>query len=154
MNLDVYTQHIPLTQKARFWGNFVSALKGLIKFTTWRLQRLLTGSNDLYAAPEPHIRHYYPSIVETMPGADARMKNEFGRLEDLMWRGRRGTSVPPTPVLAEANDRWDANSSVNYFLTITLKIFFRIHTLGYNYCPVHTEIYGSYRNRDRRAFCL
>ena len=31
MNLDVYTQHIPLTQKARFWGNFVSALKGFIK---------------------------------------------------------------------------------------------------------------------------
>lgn len=29
--------------------------------------------------------------------------------------------------------------------------FVRIHTLGYNYCPVHTEIYGSYRNRDRRA---
>ena len=28
MNLDVYTQHVPLTQKARFWGNFVSALKG------------------------------------------------------------------------------------------------------------------------------
>merc|ERR1711963_1070647 len=118
MNLDCYTQHIPLTQKARFWGNFVSALKG---------------SNDLYAAPEPYIRHYYPSIVETMPGADARLKNEFGRLEDLMWRGRRGTSLPPTPVLAEANDR--------------------IHTLGYNYCPVHTDIYGSYRNRDRRA-CL
>merc|ERR1712029_1219497 len=90
MNLDTYTQHIPLTQKARFWGNFVSALKG---------------SNDLYAAPEPYIRHYYPSIVETMPGADARLKNGFGRLEDLMWRGRRGTSLPPTPVLAEANDR-------------------------------------------------
>jgi len=116
MNLDVYTQHIPLTQKARFWGNWVSALKG---------------GKDMCAAPEPHIRHFYPSIVETMPGADSRLKNEFGRLEDLMWRSRRGTSVPPTPVLPEANDR--------------------IHTLGYNYCPVHTEIYGSYRNRDRRA---
>jgi len=115
MNLDVYTQHIPLTSKARFWGNFVSALKG---------------SKDLNAAPEPHIRNFYPSIVETMPGADASLKNEFGRLEDLMWRSRRGTSLPPTPVLPAANDR--------------------IHTLGYNYCPVHTEIYGSYRNRDRR----
>ena len=29
MNLDCYTQYIPLTSKARFWGNFVSALKGL-----------------------------------------------------------------------------------------------------------------------------
>merc|ERR1711972_218604 len=115
MNLDVYTQHIPLTSKARFWGNFVSALKG---------------SKDLNAAPEPYIRNFYPSIVETMPGADAKLKNEFGRLEDLMWRSRRGTSLPPTPVLPAANDR--------------------IHTLGYNYCPVHTEIYGSYRNRDRR----
>ena len=66
MNLDVYTQHIPLTQKARFWGNWVSALKG---------------GKDLCAAPEPHIRHFYPSIVETMPGADSRLKNEFGRLE-------------------------------------------------------------------------
>ena len=28
MNLDCYTQYIPLTSKARFWGNFVSALKG------------------------------------------------------------------------------------------------------------------------------
>ena len=28
MNLDCYTQHIPLTSKARFWSNFVSALKG------------------------------------------------------------------------------------------------------------------------------
>merc|ERR1711988_32350 len=45
MNLDVYTQHVPLTQKARFWGNFVSALKG---------------GKDLYAAPEPHVRNFYP----------------------------------------------------------------------------------------------
>ena len=57
------------------------------------------------AAPEPHIRHFYPSIVETMPMSDAKLKNEFGRLEDLMWRSKRGTSVPPTPVLPEANDR-------------------------------------------------
>merc|ERR1711872_335197 len=116
MNLDCYTQHIPLTSKARFWSNFLSALKG---------------SNDLYASPVPHVRTYYPSIVEALPTGDMKLKHEFGKLEDLMWRGRRGTSLPPTPVLPEANDR--------------------IHTLGYNYCPVHTEIYGSYRNRDRRA---
>merc|ERR1711868_245293 len=116
MNLDCYTQHIPLTSKARFWSNFVSALKG---------------SNDLYASPIPHVRTYYPSIVEALPTGDMKLKHEFGKLEDLMWRNRRGTSLPPTPVLPEANDR--------------------IHTLGYNYCPVHTEIYGSYRNRDRRA---
>merc|ERR1711953_423035 len=117
MNLDCYTQYEPLTSKARFWGNFVSALKG---------------SNDLYASPIPHVRTYYPSIVEALPQGELKLKHEFGKLEDLMWRNRRGPSRPPTPVLPEANDR--------------------IHTVGYNYCPVHTEIYGSYRNRDRRAY--
>merc|ERR1712107_221667 len=28
MSLDLYTQNIPLTQKAKFWSNYVSALKG------------------------------------------------------------------------------------------------------------------------------
>ena len=28
MSLDLYTRNIPLAQKARFWGNYVSALKG------------------------------------------------------------------------------------------------------------------------------
>jgi len=28
MSLDTYTQNIPLTQKARFWSNYVAALKG------------------------------------------------------------------------------------------------------------------------------
>merc|ERR1712137_829389 len=28
MSLDLYPQNIPLTQKARFWSNYVSALKG------------------------------------------------------------------------------------------------------------------------------
>merc|ERR1712212_1101114 len=28
MSLDLYTQNIPLTQKARFWSNYVAALKG------------------------------------------------------------------------------------------------------------------------------
>ena len=32
MSLDLYTRNIPLTQKARFWGNYVSALKG--KYTS------------------------------------------------------------------------------------------------------------------------
>ena len=27
-SLDLYTQNIPLTQKAKFWTNFVSSLKG------------------------------------------------------------------------------------------------------------------------------
>ena len=32
MSLDLYTRYIPLTQKAQFWGNYVSALKGWIVY--------------------------------------------------------------------------------------------------------------------------
>ena len=35
MSLDLYTRNIPLTQKARFWGNYVSALKGQIIVNTF-----------------------------------------------------------------------------------------------------------------------
>ena len=62
------------------------------------------GNADIYAAPEPRVRHFYPSIVET-PSLAPALKYEFGKLEDLMWRGRRGATPPPTRVLAEANDR-------------------------------------------------
>merc|ERR1712223_1355591 len=116
MSLDLYTRNIPLTQKANFWGNYVSALKG---------------NADLCAAPEPRITHYYPSVTETLPPAYPGFRHEFGKLENLQWRGRRGASVEPTRVLPDANDR--------------------ITSLGYNYLPVHTEIYGSYRNRDARS---
>jgi len=34
MSLDLYTRNIPLTQKARFWSNYVSALKGEFVFYT------------------------------------------------------------------------------------------------------------------------
>ena len=92
MNLDVYTQHVPLTQKARFWGNFVSALKGA-KYANIYAKNIckyhscpfmvdcVAGGKDLYAAPEPHVRNFYPSIVEYIPTADSKTKNEFGRLE-------------------------------------------------------------------------
>merc|ERR1712002_1184004 len=116
MSLDTYTRYIPLHKAANFWGNYVSALKG---------------NADLCAAPEPRITHYYPSITETLPPAYPGFRHEFGKLESLQWRGRRGASVEPTRVLPDANNR--------------------IHSLGYNYLPVHTEIYGSYRNRDARA---
>merc|ERR1712147_250374 len=113
MSLDLYTRNIPLTQKARFWGNYVSALKG---------------NADLCAAPEARVTNWYPSITETVPPTYPDIRHEFGKLESLMWRQRAG-SAPPTPVMPEANDR--------------------IHTIGYDYCPVHTEIYGSYRNQAR-----
>merc|ERR1712079_336870 len=115
MSLDLYTRNIPLTQKARFWGNYVSALKG---------------NADLCAAPEARVRTFYPSITETIPANHADLRNEFGKLETLMWRQTKGKTAP-TPTLPDANDR--------------------IHTLGYNYCPVHTEIYGSYRSQAART---
>merc|ERR1712198_700756 len=67
-----------------------------------------------------------PRLPPTFPD----LRNEFGKLENLMWKQVKNKSAP-TPVLPAANDR--------------------IHTLGYNYCPVHTEIYGSYRNQAVRG---
>eukprot|EP00091_Calanus_sinicus_P003639 TRINITY_DN137_c0_g1_i7.p1 TRINITY_DN137_c0_g1~~TRINITY_DN137_c0_g1_i7.p1 ORF type:complete len:117 (+),score=16.90 TRINITY_DN137_c0_g1_i7:123-473(+) len=116
MSLDLYTRNIPLTQKARFWGNYVSALKG---------------NADLCAAPEPRVTKWYPSITEVVPPTYPGIRREFGKLESLQWR-QRASSVPPTRVMPEANDR--------------------IFTVGYDYCPVHTEIYGSYRNQARRGY--
>merc|ERR1712123_44753 len=115
MSLDLYTRNIPLTQKARFWGNYVSALKG---------------NADLCAAPEPRVTHWYPSITETVPPTYPGLRHEFGKLESLQ-RSQRASTCPPTRVMPDANDR--------------------IHNIGYNYCPVHTEIYGSYRNQARRG---
>merc|ERR1711963_373335 len=99
----------------RFRGTYVSSLKG---------------NADLCAGPEPRVIKWYPSITEVLPPTYPNLRNEFGKLETLQWR-QRSMSVPPTPVLPEANDR--------------------IHTIGYDYCPVHTEIYGSYRNQARRG---
>merc|ERR1712227_337862 len=89
MSLDLYTRNIPLTQKARFWGNYVSALKG---------------NADLCAAPEARVINFYPSITETIPPTYPGLRQEFGKLETLMWRQHKGRSAP-TPVLPEANDR-------------------------------------------------
>merc|ERR1712033_75724 len=114
MSLDSYTQNIPLTQKARFWSNYVSALKG---------------SQDLRAPDEARIRTIHPSIIETLPNEYPDLKHEFGKLESQMFDNpRRRGAEPLTPVLPDAHDR--------------------IFTLGYTYCPVHTEIYGTYRARS------
>merc|ERR1711956_104024 len=88
MHLDLYTSNSALTHKAKFWCNYVGALKG---------------SQDLRAPDDRIIRSIHPSIVETLP-------EEF-------------------PDLPEANDR--------------------IHTIGYAYNPVHTEIYGTFRNNAK-----
>merc|ERR1712033_20923 len=116
MSLDLYTQNIPLTQKARFWSNYVSALKG---------------SQDLRAPEEGRVRTWHPSILETLPNEYPDLKHEFGKLESQMFdRPRRAGTIPLTPVLPDAHDR--------------------IFSVGYNYTPVHTEIYGTYRAQTAR----
>merc|ERR1711963_714564 len=79
MSLDLYTRNIPLTQKAKFWGNYVSALKG---------------NADLCAPPEARVINIYPSITETIPPTYPDLRNEFGKLENLMWRQQKGRSTP------------------------------------------------------------
>merc|ERR1711973_32956 len=77
MSLDLYTQNIPLTQKARFWSNYVSALKG---------------SQDLRAPEECRVRTWHPSILETLPSDFPDLKHEFGKLDSLMLV--TGSSLP------------------------------------------------------------
>jgi len=144
MSLDTYTQNIPLTQKARFWSNYVAALKGTLDVefrheghhrdsnphltddTT--LYDILYRSQDLRAPDEAALRTWHPSIIETLPNEFPDLKHEFGKLESQMFdRPRRRGADPLSPVLPDARDR--------------------IFSLGYNYCPVHTEIYGTYRAR-------
>merc|ERR1711875_65370 len=110
MSLDVYTQNIPLTQKAKFWTNYVSALKG---------------TQDLRAS-DPTPQPWHPSVLVHLPDQYPDLKQQFSKLEsELDAVPKRKSHLPLTPVIADANDR--------------------IHTLGYSYYPVHTEIYGTYR---------
>merc|ERR1711862_687039 len=78
MSLDLYTRNIPLTQKARFWGNYVIALKG---------------NADLCAAPVARVINFYPSITETIPPTYPGLRQEFGKLETLMWRLMTGYTL-------------------------------------------------------------
>merc|ERR1712109_428233 len=69
VSLDLYTQNIPLTQKAKFWTNYVSSLKG----------------NQDLRANEPNIRNFHPSVVETLPNDYPELKMEFSKLESQMF---------------------------------------------------------------------
>jgi len=167
MHLDLYTSNSALTHKAKFWCNYVGALKdrgpdGLLVLedpirprprpSIWSLYRPVDitmydlmyeddwrkwgnwhkGSQDLRAPDDRIIRSIHPSIVETLPEEFPDLKHEFSRLESQMFdRPKRPGLVPLTPVLPEANDR--------------------IHSIGYAYNPVHTEIYGTFRNNAKRA---
>ena len=91
------------------------------------------GPKRTLRAPDEHlIRSIHPSIVETLPESFPDLKHEFSRLESQMFdRPKRPGLAPLTPVLPDANDR--------------------IHTPGYAYNPVHTEIYGTYRACAKRS---
>merc|ERR1711878_231115 len=90
VSLDLYTQNIPLTQKAKFWTNYVSSLKG----------------NQDLRANDPNIRNWHPSVIETLPNDYPELKMEFSKLESQMFdRPMRRAYEPLTPVIADANER-------------------------------------------------
>merc|ERR1712012_1460134 len=85
MHLDLYTQNSGLTHKAKFWCNYVSALKG---------------SQDLRAPDQTIYRTIHPSIVETLPDTFPELKHEFSKLESQMFdKPKRPGLTPLTPVL-------------------------------------------------------
>merc|ERR1711953_1580741 len=84
------TLRTSLTQKAKFWSNYVSSLKG----------------NQDLRANEPNIRNFHPSVVETLPNDYPELKMEFSKLESQMFdRPLRRAYGPLTPVIADANER-------------------------------------------------
>merc|ERR1712156_520756 len=91
VSLNLYTQNIPLTQKAKFWSNYVSSLKG----------------NQDLRANDQNIRNCHPSVIETLPNDYPDLKMEFSKLESQMFdRPLRKAYEPLTPVIADANERW------------------------------------------------
>ena len=107
------------------------------------------------------MTNFYPSITEVVPPAYPDLRQEFGKLESLMWNARK-PKVAPTATLPEANDRYelfDVFSQDSGILVCQLEYnvvhysppYCRIHTVGWNYTPVHTEIYGSYRSQAARG---
>ena len=89
------------------------------------------GAQDLRAPDERIYRTIHPSIVQTLPDDYPDLKHEFSKLESQMFdKPRKRAAEPLTPILPDAHDR--------------------IFTPGYNYMPVHTEIYGTYRPRSAR----
>ena len=52
------------------------------------------------------MTNFYPSITEVVPPAYPDLRQEFGKLESLMWNARK-PKVAPTATLPEANDRYE-----------------------------------------------
>jgi len=132
MHLDLYTSNNPLTHKAKFWCNYVGALKdggtGL---------RITEDPNDLLPKYKPSIWSLYrPNDIcmydlcyeddwRTLPGSSHIFESRDPRMIMLEGdvRPTRYSLAPLTPVLPDAKDR--------------------ILTPGYSYNPVHIDIYGN-----------
>ncbi len=100
-------------------------------------------------------RTIHPSIVQTLPDDFPDLKHEFSKLESQMFdRPKKRAAEPLTPILPDAHDRifTPGLALINhdfYFRTRTcLALSFLL--CSYNYMPVHTEIYGTYRPRTAR----
>merc|ERR1712212_344124 len=65
-----------------------------------------------------------------IPPSHPHLRREFGQMESLILSQPRVRSLP-TPVLGGVHDM--------------------VLRPGYMYCPVHTEVYGTYRARDART---
>merc|ERR1711874_93159 len=115
LKMSVDLSSMPVGQGARFWSDYMTALKG---------------GKDLNAERDDHVRTYYPSIMETIPPSHPHLRREFGQMESLILSQPRVRSLP-TPVLGGVHDM--------------------VLRPGYMYCPVHTEVYGTYRARDART---
>merc|ERR1712189_45936 len=89
MSFDLYTQNISLTQKAKFWTNYVSALKG---------------QEPICAGGEGESLLWYPSVWENVPSECRDLKKEIGKIEDQML-SRKRQATPLTPVLPDAHDK-------------------------------------------------
>merc|ERR1712003_245231 len=87
MSVDSFS--MPVGQGARFWSDYMSALKGV---------------QDLHVPEDDHVKTYYPSIMETIPPTHPEMRREFGKLESLILSQPRG-KTRLTPVIGGATDR-------------------------------------------------
>merc|ERR1712029_602341 len=95
MSFDISTQNITLTQKAKFWTNYISALKG---------------QDALCAAGEGESKLWYPSFWESLPPEARDLKKEIGKIEDQML-SRKRAATPLTPLSLRLTTRFSTEDS-------------------------------------------
>ena len=158
MSLDLYTRNIPLTQKAKFWGNYVSALKGQY----WDWVQSGPSNQTIQALPTCALAPSLASPTSTPPSPrPSHRPTATSGTSSGSWRIWCGDRTRPSlfqlqlfllRMTGKPVDCEDSVRSVMSDVVLTVNST-RIHTIGYNYCPVHTEIYGSYRSQAVRG-CL